>query len=118
MTRWLVIICLVLNTAVASAQEPLSTEDKRLLRWFDVATLGDAVTTVVGLGCATVREVNPLLAGANPLGVAGFFVVRNLLHRELTEWIQPRHREIWLWSSIGAQSTVVVSNVLTLAEWC
>ena len=118
MRQWLITTILVLATATAVAQEPLSQIEKQKSRWFDVATLGDAVTTIIGAGCSTVREVNPILQGASPAGVIGFFVVRNWLYHELTASIPSRWREIWLNSTIGVQTVVVVNNVAVLAKYC
>ena len=118
MRPWFITVCLLLATATAVAQEPLNQNDKRLLRWFDAATLGDVVTTIVGAGCHTVREVNPILAGASPAGVIGFFVIRNVLHRAVTEAIPGEWRTVWLNSSIGVQTAVVLNNVTVLAKYC
>lgn len=118
MRRWFITVSLVLWTATATAQEPLDKNDKRLLMWFDVATLADAVTTIVGAGCSMVREVNPILQGASPAGTVGFFVIRNVLHRELTGRIPEEWRTAWLTTSIGAQTLVVVNNVGVLWKYC
>ena len=122
---WLCIIALTVSlaTAGASAQEPLrqdelTDEQEIKSRWFDVATLGDAVTTVIGLGCSTVKELNPILQGANPLGVAGFFVVRNVLYHRLTASIPSEFRDVWLNTTIGAQTLVVLNNVAVIAKYC
>ena len=117
---WLCIIAMTISlaTASASAQEPLSTEHERKSRWFDVATVGDVATTIVGLGCSTVRELNPILQGANPAGVIGFFVVRNVLYHKLTASIPPEYRDAWLNTTIGAQTLVVLNNVAVIGKYC
>ena len=123
---WLCIIAITISlaTASASAQEP-STQDNVLTdeqevksRWFDLATVGDAVTTVIGLGCSTVKELNPILNGANPAGVAGFFVVRNVLYHKITASIPSEFRDAWLNTTIGAQTLVVLNNVAVIAKYC
>ena len=123
---WLIIIALTVSlaTAGASAQEPLKqdntlTEQQEVKSgWFDLATVGDAVTTIVGLGCSTVKELNPILKGANPVGVAGFFVVRNVLYHRLTASIPSEFRDVWLNTTIGAQTLVVLNNVAVIAKYC
>ena len=123
---WLTIIVITISlaTAGASAQEPLKqdntlTEQQEVKSgWFDLATVGDAVTTIVGLGCSTVKELNPILKGANPVGVAGFFVVRNVLYHRLTASIPSEFRDVWLNTTIGAQTLVVLNNVAVIAKYC
>ena len=91
---------------------------ERKQRIFDGVTIGDAVTTIIGAGCVTVKEVNPILQGASPAGIIGFFVIRNVLHRELTGAIPEEWRSAWLNTSIGAQSLVVLNNVAVIAKYC
>lgn len=118
MRRLIIAMALMMATATASAGEPLSPEHEKKSRWFDIATLGDAMTTVVGLGCSTVKELNPILKGANPAGVIGFFVVRNVIYHELTTRIPSRYRDAWLNTTIGAQTLVVANNVAVIAKYC
>ena len=118
MKKWLLIITLCLGTAVASATEPLSTEHETKQRIFDGVTVGDAVTTIIGAGCVAVKEVNPILQGASPAHIVGFFVIRNVLHKQITESIPEEWRTAWLNTSIGAQSLVVLNNVAVLAKHC
>jgi dihydrodipicolinate synthase/N-acetylneuraminate lyase len=118
MKKWLLVMALALATATASAGEPLSTEHERKQRIFDGVTVGDAVTTIIGAGCVAVKEVNPLLQGASPAGIVGFFVIRNVLHQKITESIPEEWRTAWLNTSIGAQSVVVVNNVAVLSKYC
>lgn len=118
MRRLMIVMALCLATATVSAGEPLSTEHTKKSRWFDVATVGDALTTIVGLGCSTVREVNPILQGASPTGVVGFFVVRNVLYHQLTLSIPEEWRDVWLNTTIGAQSVVVLNNLAVIGRYC
>ena len=57
MKKWLLVIALCASTAVASATEPLSTEHERKQRIFDGVSVGDAITTIIGAGCVTVKEI-------------------------------------------------------------
>ena len=118
MKKWIMVMALCLGTAVASATEPLSTEHERKQRIFDGVSVGDAITTIIGAGCVTVKEVNPILQGASPAGIVGFFVIRNVLHQKITESIPEEWRTAWLNTSIGAQSLVVLNNVAVLAKHC
>ena len=118
MRKLIIAMALMMATATAPAGEPLSPEHETKSRWFDIATVGDAVTTMVGLGCSTVREVNPILQGANPAGVIGFFVVRNVIYHELTASIPSEWRSAWLNTTIGAQTLVVANNVAVLMRYC
>lgn len=118
MKRWLIIMAISLATATVSAGEPLSMKHEQKSRWFDVATVGDVVTTIVGAGCVTVKEVNPILAGASPVGIVGFFVARNWLYHRVTESIPRTWRDAWLNTTVGAQSLVVLNNVAVLAKYC
>ena len=118
MKKWFLIITLCLGTAVASATEPLSTEHQTKQGIFHGVTVGDAVTTIIGAGCVAVKEVNPLLQGASPVGIVGFFVVRNVLHQKITESISDKWRDTWLNTTIGAQALVVANNVMVLAKHC
>ena len=118
MKRLALVLFLCLGTAVASATEPLSTQHEKKQRIFDGVTVGDVITTIIGAGCVTVKEVNPLLQGASPAGIIGFFVIRNVLHQRITESIPQEWRTAWLNTSIGAQSIVVVNNIAVLAKYC
>ena len=118
MMRLMIVGVLLWATATAVASEPMTKKQLEKSRWFDLATVGDVVTTLAGAGCTTVREVNPILQGASPAGVIGFFVARNWLYHKLTASIPPRWREIWLNSTIGAQSLVVLNNVAVLMKYC
>jgi len=120
MLRFIVVlfITLCVSTAVATAQEPLSPEHEHKSRLFDVATVGDVATTIVGLGCSTIKELNPILKGANPAGVVGFFVVRNVLYHKLTASIPAHYRDAWLNTTIGAQTLVVLNNVAVIGRYC
>jgi len=109
---------LLLSTSVATAGTPLSPEHQLKQHIFDGVTIGDVVTTIIGGGCGMVKEVNPILQGASPQGIIGFFVIRNVLHRELTGSIPEEWRTAWLNTSIGAQTLVVINNVYQLARWC
>ncbi len=118
MRKWILVMALCLGTAVASATEPLSTQHETKQGIFHGVTVGDAVTTIIGAGCVAVKEVNPLLQGASPAGIVGFFVIRNVLHQRITESIPAEWRTAWLNTSIGAQSLVVLNNVAVLAKHC
>ena len=118
MRRLLLIIALCVSTAVATAQEPLSPQHEHKSRLFDTVTLGDVATTIVGLGCSTVKELNPILQGASPAGVIGFFVVRTVLYHRLTASMPQQYRDAWLNSTIGAQSLVVLNNVAVIGRYC
>jgi len=117
--RFVITIYLVMMTSVAVAKEPFTPDDERRQQWFDIATVGDAVTTIVGAGCVTVKEVNPILQGASPVGIVGFFVVRNVAHRWITEnWVSSEWRATWQNTWIGAQTLVVANNVAVLMKYC
>ena len=109
--------CVWVITTTAQAGE-LSKQHKNKQEIFDGITVGDAVTTIIGAGCTAVKEVNPILQGASPDGVIGFFIVRNVLHRKITETISVEWRDAWLNTTIGAQALVVASNVAVLAKHC
>ena len=114
----MVVVLMCHLTLPVTAGTPLAEEDKRLLMWFDVATIGDAVTTIVGAGCVMVKEVNPILQGASPGATVAFFVARNFIHRMVTKAVPEHRREAWLKMSIGAQMVVVANNVMVLAKYC
>lgn len=117
--RFVITVCLVMMTAIATAKEPFTPDDARRQQWFDWATVGDVVTTVIGAGCVTVKEVNPILQGANPVSVVGFFVARNWAHRWVTEnWINSKWRATWQNTWIGAQWAVVLNNVWVIGKYC
>lgn len=117
--RWLMVVCVVMMTSIAVAKEPFTPADERRQTIFDLVTVGDVVTTVIGAGCVAVKEVNPILQGASPVGIVGFFVVRNVAHRWVTEnLIDSKWRRSWQNTWIGAQSIVVVNNVAVLASRC
>ena len=115
--RWL-IIPLLLFTLTAQAKE-LNEQEKNKQKWFHIATVGDAVTTIIGTGCTAVKEINPILQGANPAGVIGFFVVRNMAQEYVTKnIITDKWRAAWQNTWLGAQSIVVISNVALLVKRC
>ena len=117
MIRWLC-IPLILFTLTAEASE-LNEQEKDKQKWFHIATVGDAITTIVGASCTAVREVNPILQGANPAGVIGFFVARNIAQEYITkELIPDKWRATWQNTWLGVQSAVVISNVALLAKRC
>lgn len=119
MTRLMMVVCLVMMTAVAVAKEPFTPEDQHRQQIFDLVTVGDVVTTIVGSTCVMVREVNPILQGASPVGIVGFFVARNVAHRWVTEhWVSSEWRAKWQMTWIGAQSIVVANNVWVIGKYC
>ena len=117
MIKWLMIplVMLTLNT---EAQE-LPDQEKTKQKWFHIATVGDAVTTIAGAGCTMVKELNPILNGASPVGVIGFFVARNIAHTYITkELIPDKWRATWQNGWIGAQTLVVMNNLVLLGQRC
>ena len=109
---------LIIGTTIAQAGE-LTEKQRQKQKWFHMATVGDAVTTIVGAGCVAVKEVNPILNGANPAGVVGFFVVRNVAQEYITKNIvKEEWRDSWQNTWLGAQSLIVASNVAVLMKHC
>jgi hypothetical protein len=108
---------LIIGTTIAQAEE-LNQQHQTKQGIFHGVTVGDAVTTIIGAGCVAVKEVNPILQGASPVGIVGFFVARNVIHQKITESIPEHWRDAWLNTSIGAQSLVVLNNVAVLAKYC
>jgi len=81
--------------------------------------VSDAVTTIVGAGCTAVKEVNPILNGANPAGIIGFFVARNIAQEYITkELIPDKWRATWQNTWLGAQTLVVINNVAVISKYC
>ena len=109
---------LIIGTTIASASE-LTEQEQKKQRWFHIATVGDAVTTIVGAGCTAVKEVNPILNGANPAGIIGFFVARNIAQEYITkELIPDKWRATWQNTWLGAQTLVVINNVAVISKYC
>jgi len=105
-------------TITAQAKE-LTVKEQNKQQWFHLATVGDAVTTIVGASCVAIKEVNPILQGASPVGIIGFFLARNIAHEYITKDVIPdQWRSAWQNSSIGAQTLVVINNVMVIAEHC
>ena len=123
MVRKLVILgiltwCVWVITATAQATE-LTEKQQQKQKWFHIATVGDAVTTIIGAGCVTVKEINPILNGANPGAVVGFFVARNIAQEYITKnIIKEEWRDSWQNTWLGAQSLIVASNVAVLMKHC
>lgn len=117
MIRWLM-IPLVLFTLNTHAGE-LTEQEQKKQKWFHIATVGDALTTIAGASCTAVKEVNPILQGANPVGTVGFFVARNIAQELITKHIiTDEWRNTWQNTWLGAQSIIVISNVALLIERC
>ena len=111
-------VCLILFTLTAQASE-LTEQEQNKQKWFHIATVGDAITTIVGASCTAVKEVNPILQGANPAGVIGFFVARNIAQEYITKHIiTDEWRNTWQNTWLGAQTLIVASNVALLIERC
>ena len=109
---------LIIGTTIASAGE-LSDKQQQKQKWFHIATVGDAVTTVIGAGCTAVKEVNPILNGASPAGIVGFFVARNIAQEYITvELIPDKWRDSWQNTWLGAQTLVVINNVALISKYC
>ena len=109
---------LIIGTTIASASE-LTEQEQKKQKWFHIATVGDAVTTIVGAGCTAVKEVNPILNGANPAGIIGFFVARNIAQEYITkELIPDKWRATWQNTWLGAQTLVVINNVAVISKYC
>ena len=109
---------LIIGTTIASASE-LTEQQQKKQKWFHIATVGDAVTTIVGAGCTAVKEVNPILNGANPAGIIGFFVARNIAQEYITkELIPDKWRATWQNTWLGAQTLVVINNVAVISKYC
>jgi len=118
MVKWLMIPLFVLFTMTVQAKE-LTDEEKNKQKWFHIATVGDAITTIAGASCTAVKEINPILQGANPAGVIGFFVARNIAQQYVTkELIPDQWRNTWQNTWLGVQSAVVISNVALLIKRC
>ena len=97
----------------------LTDQEKQKQKWFHIATVGDAITTLAGAGCTWVKEVNPILEGANPISIVGFFLARNIAHELITKDVIPDSwRSAWQNTWIGAQTVVVLSNVSLLISRC
>ena len=117
MIKWLM-IPLVMLTLSTEAKE-LTDQEKQKQQWFHWVTLGDVVTTIAGASCVMVKEVNPILNGASPWGVVGFFVARNVAHEYITKDVIPDSwRATWQNTWIGAQTLVVVNNLVLLSQRC
>ena len=117
MIKWLMIplVVLTLNT---EAKE-LTDQEKQKQQWFHIVTLGDVATTIAGASCVMVKEVNPILNGAQPVGIIGFFVARNIAHEWITKnIISDKWRATWQNTWIGAQSIVVLNNLVLLSQRC
>lgn len=115
--RWL-IIPLILFTLTAQAKE-LTEQEQNKQKWFHIATVGDAITTIAGASCTAVKEINPILQGASPAGVIGFFVARNIAQEYITkELISDQWRATWQNTWLGVQGAVVISNVALLIKRC
>ena len=109
---------LIIGTTIAQAGE-LTEKQQQKQKWFHMATVGDAVTTIIGAGCTAVKEVNPILNGASPAGVVGFFVVRNVAQEYITKnIIKEEWRDSWQNTWLGAQSLIVASNIAVLMKHC
>ena len=109
---------LIIGTTIASASE-LTEQQQKKQKWFHIATVGDAVTTIIGAGCTAVKEVNPILNGANPAGIIGFFVARNIAQEYITkELIPDKWRATWQNTWLGAQTLVVINNVAVISKYC
>ena len=109
---------LIIGTTIASASE-LTEQEQKKQKWFHIATVGDAVTTIVGAGCTAVKEVNPILNGANPAGIIGFFVARNIAQEYITkELIPDKWRATWQNTWLGAQTLVVINNIAVIGKYC
>ena len=117
MKKLVIVVFLMFATSV-SAKE-LTEQQKHKQKWFHWATVGDAVTTIIGTSCTAVKEINPILQGANPAGVIGFFVARNIAQQYVTkELIPDQWRNTWQNTWLGVQSAVVISNVALLIKRC
>ena len=117
MIKWLMIPLLVFTLTVQAKE--LTEQEKNKQKWFHIATVGDAITTIAGAGCVMVKEVNPILQGASPVGIVGFFVVRNITHEWITKnIISDKWRSTWQNTWIGAQTLVVMNNLVLLSQRC
>jgi len=116
--RWLMAIALVLMMNTVQAGE-LTDKQLNKQKWFHIATVADAVTTIIGGTCVTVKEINPILKGADPTTVIGFFLARNIAQEYITKDVIPQEwRDTWQNTWIGAQSIVVVNNTRLLLKHC
>ena len=116
--RWLMVMMLVMVLNTTQAGE-LTDREQHKQKWFHIATVADAVTTIVGGTCVAVKEINPILKGADPTTVIGFFVARNIAQQYITAELIPEHwRNTWQNTWIGAQSIVVINNTRLLLKHC
>ena len=117
--RWLMAVVLVMVLDLNASAKELTTQEQKKQQWFHIATVGDVITTIAGASCVTIKEVNPILQGASPVGIVGFFVARNVAHTLITKHVIPdQWRAAWQNTWIGAQTLVVINNVMVLAEHC
>ena len=65
------------------------------------------------------KEINPILNGASPAGVIGFFVVRNVAQEYITKnVIKEEWRDAWQNTWLGAQTLVVANNIAVIGKSC
>ena len=119
MKKLIVGVMIVLSIAWNTQAKELTVKEQNKQQWFHLATLGDVVTTIAGASCVTIKEVNPILNGASPVGIVGFFVARNIAHEYITkELIPDKWRSAWQNTWIGAQTAVVINNAVLIAKLC
>ena len=117
MIKWMAIPLLLLTLSTEAKE--LTDQEKQKQTLFHIVTVGDAITTIAGASCVMVKEVNPILNGASPVGIVGFFLARNVAHEWITkELIPDSWRSVWQNTWIGAQSIVVLNNLVLLSQRC
>ena len=94
--------------------EPLSPKENTKQHIIHGLSALDAVTTIIGVGKGFIEKNAILGVAPEPHTVVAYFVVRQIAHEKITEYINAEIRPIWQNTWIGVTALCVVNNIMLI----
>ena len=94
--------------------EPLSPKENTKQTIIHSLSALDAVTTIIGVGKGFIEKNAILGVAPEPHTVVAYFVVRQIAHQKITEYINAEIRPIWQNTWIGVTALSVVNNIMLI----
>ena len=104
----------IFTMPVSVVAEPLSPKEQTKQNIIHGLSAMDAVTTIIGVGKGFIEKNAILGVAPEPHTVVAYFVVRQIAHQKITEYIDSEIRPIWQNTWIGVTALSVVNNIMLI----
>ena len=104
----------IFTMPVSVVAEPLSPREQTKQTIIHGLSAMDAVTTIIGVGRGFIEKNAILGVAPEPHTVVAYFVVRQIAHQKITEYIDSEIRPIWQNTWIGVTALSVVNNIMLI----